>query len=219
MSDPNPPAAASGLGAGPQLAILIVVAAVMAFAAMRLLHGPGRPPSGDLASAAGGAALPQLFDAPPFQMTDESGKSLSSQDLSGKVWVADFFFTRCQGPCPAMSAEMAALSRRIGGEVRFVSFSVDPKTDTPAVLSEYAGRYDADQARWILLTEPETSYLDLAEGFRVMAKPADGSHPIIHSERFFLVDRRGKVRGSYLWSSREDLDRLAADALTLQAEP
>ena len=210
MSDPNPPAPSSGLGAGPQLAILIVVAAVMAFAAMRLLHGPARTP--------GERTLPHLFDAPKFQMTDEAGKSLSSQDLLGKVWIADFFFTACQGPCPAMSAEMASLSRKIAGDVRFVSFSVDPKRDTPPVLSEYAGRYDADQARWILLTEPGTSYLDLAEGFRVMAKPSDGSHPIIHSERFFLVDQKGRVRGSYLWNNADDLDRLMSDALTLQAE-
>jgi protein SCO1 len=198
----------------------IALAAALAYLAIYLLHSPpeakGDPGAGSGAAATDGH-LPVLFDAPAFQMTAEDGRTFSSNDLGGKVWVADFFFTTCAGPCPAMSAEMARLSKSVAGAdaVRFVSFSVDPGRDTPAVLTEYANKYDADQPRWVLLTEPGTSYLDLAAGFKVMAKPADGSQPIIHSERFFLVDGQGKVRGSYLWKDRESMDRLANDAAEL----
>lgn len=157
--------------------------------------------------------------APTFTLTSQSGATVSSGDLRGKVWIACFVFTRCAGPCPRMTETMASLTRRITDDrVRFVSFSVDPTYDTPQVLAKYATGYDADPSRWLLLTEPGTSYLDIAAGFKVMAKPADGSHPILHSEKFFLVDKSGNVRGMYSWSDEAQMGRLVADATALAAE-
>lgn len=199
------------------LVAAIGIAATLALGAIWLFHRPGRivpVPPGDPFAAA------YDFAAPQFSLTDQEGKSISNKDLQGKLWIANFVFTRCAGPCPAMSAQMAALTRRISGDnMRFVSFTVDPTHDKPQVLREYAARYDADATRWLLLTEPETSYLDIAEGFRVMAKPSDGSHPIIHSERFFLIDSKGQVRGSYLWNDPESMDRLVADANAMRSAP
>lgn len=193
----------------------VALAAALAFLAIWLLHNP----RADFTQSAADDKLPVLFDAPKFEMTAENGQPFASPALAGKVWVANFIFTNCQGPCPMMTKQIAALEDRVTSEaVQFVSFTVDPERDTPEVLAEYEKRNtadNADAARWRFLTAPGTSYLDIAEGFRVMAKPADGSHPILHSEKFFLVDGAGKVRGTYTWNDPASIDRLVADAAVL----
>src|SRR5688572_4175937 len=81
--------------------------------------------------------LDTFFLVPPFSLVDQQGKAFTNSSLSGKVWVANFVFTRCAGPCPTMTAEMASLAQAVSDpDVRFVSFSVDPDYDTPAVLKD-----------------------------------------------------------------------------------
>ena len=87
-------------------------------------------------------ALPTYGMVPAFTLTDQTGAAFSSAAaLQNRVWVADFIFTNCSGPCPRMSSQMhevqAALSANDGA--RFVSFTVDPARDTPLVLAAYAG--------------------------------------------------------------------------------
>lgn len=156
--------------------------------------------------------LPGLFAAPKFELTSQNGTTVSSESLKGKAWVANFIFTNCPGPCPRMTAAMAATAKSIdNSRVRFVSFSVDPKRDLPPVLKIYGNKFDADHSRWFFLTEPGTSYLDIAAGFKVAAKPADGSTPILHSELMFLVDSAGNVRGAYSHNSDEAMKQLVTD--------
>ena len=88
---------------------------------------------------------------PDFTLTERSGSPVSLSDLKNKVWVADFIFTRCAGQCPLMSQKLNQLQRKLKG-VQFVSFSVDPGTDTPKVLSDYAKLYSADPEKWFFLT-------------------------------------------------------------------
>src|SRR5205809_1034351 len=89
-----------------------------------------------IASAARGEAL---FPAPSFVLTDQEGRQVSNQDLRGKVWIVDFIFTRCMGPCPMMTQKLVRLAKDIESpSVRFVSISVDPEFDRPAVLKQYA---------------------------------------------------------------------------------
>ncbi|MCE9519645.1 MAG: SCO family protein, partial [Verrucomicrobia bacterium] len=94
---------------------------------------------------------------PDFQFTTQDGSMLSKADLLGKVWVVDFFFTRCPGPCPVMSSRMAEISKELkkARDVRLVSVSIDPENDTPSVLSAYAKRLNADPSRWSFLTGPK----------------------------------------------------------------
>lgn len=217
MTSAPPPSQGPVVGKSslPFLLGAIALAAALAFAAIWLLHRPNAGAAGE------GTGLPILFDAPRFEMTSETGQPVASTALAGKVWVANFVFTHCMGPCPMMTQQMAAIEQRLKGDAfRFVTFSVDPQRDTPPVLAEYEKRHapdNADAPRWLLLTTPGTSYLDVAEGFRVMAKPADGSHPILHSEKFFLIDGAGKVRGMYSWNQPQSVERLIADATELAA--
>lgn len=164
--------------------------------------------------------MPVLFEAPSFELTAQNGQSIStSRDLRGKVWVANFFFANCAGPCPRQSAALAAvLDDTESNRVRGVSISVDPKNDTPAELLKYAKRFDADPAQWLFLTEPGDDYVKIAAGFKVLASPAEGTRPIFHSEKFFLVDAAGKVRGIYSHNSQEEMNQLTTDIGRLLGE-
>jgi len=164
-------------------------------------------------------SLPRdYFPAPDFSLTERSDRTVSSKELAGKVWVADFIFTHCAGICPTMSANMSKLQDRLPAEVQLVSFSVDPYNDTPEVLAEYAKRYGADPERWWFLTgKPEAIQELSVGGFKLALDPASGSEvePITHSSRFVLVDRKGLIRGYYGMEESDALDRLVADALNL----
>ncbi len=145
--------------------------------------------------------LPVLSEVPEFVLVERSGSDVRLSDLLGRVWVADFIFTHCAGPCPLLSAQMQALQAplREMPDTRLVSFSVDPERDTPGVLSEYADRYLADEDRWLFLTgEKDRVYSVIREGFQLGVGGVEaGTDQIMHSLRFALVDRKGRVRAYY----------------------
>ena len=161
--------------------------------------------------------LPVYYDAPQFSLTDQHGRPFGSDDLRGKVWVADFIFTTCPGACPKMTMKMSALQRAVPEkDVRLVSFTVDPERDTPEVLKEYAQRYEADPARWHFLTGEKSKLFEAASGMKLTAAPAGQFGPeIVHAEKFLLVDGAGKVRGIYDSNDEQDLKKLATDAAAL----
>lgn len=162
--------------------------------------------------------LPEHSAVPDFALTERSNLEVTSKDLEGQVWIADFIFTRCTGICPAMSSNMAKLQSRLPKEVRLVSFSVDPDYDTPAVLSEYANRYGADSERWLFLTGSAEAMQQLSVGgFKLALDPTGGTEaePITHSSRFVLVDRQGHIRGYYGTEDPQALDRLIDDVQKL----
>lgn len=156
-------------------------------------------------------ALPVLGEVPEFTLTNQSGEEISLSKLQGELWVADFFFTSCAGPCPRMTQQMAALSNAIPpGGIKFVSISVDPETDTPERLTEYGRKYEADFTRWHFLTGAQEQIQTLAvEGFKV----GSVDDPAIHSTRFILVDRQGKIRG-YFHGLEDDAIPLLQEAIT-----
>src|SRR4051812_17894802 len=104
------------------------------------------------------AGTPDLdFPVGSFSLTERSGKTVTDQDLRGKVWVASFVFTRCLGPCPAVTGTVKELAADLKDlpDVRFVTFTVDPSRDNPGELQKYAAKYGADPERWLFLTGPE----------------------------------------------------------------
>ena len=147
---------------------------------------------------------------------------MTSADLAGRVWIADFVFTRCPDVCPLLSTRMAALQKSLAtgdDPVRLVSISVDPAHDTPAVLAEYAERYHAGPG-WLFLTGSRDAVAGLLrDGFRVaFADDGPPASPITHSDRFVLVDRQLRVRGYYHGNDEADLRRLVADAAAVRRE-
>lgn len=176
-----------------------------------------------------GAGLPVLGQVPAFSLVASTGEPLSQASLAGRIWVADFIFTRCGGICPVMSGQMArlqsALAREGDASVRLVSFSVDPRNDTPEVLRAYAQRFRADRQRWLFVTgERRSLYTLIGKGFHlaVAERPehdnTDGEGLITHSDRFVLVDGDLQIRGYYHGTEPESVQRLLRDITTLTKE-
>lgn len=138
-----------------------------------------------------------LKTLPPFRLTRARGGELALDELEGKVWVADFFFTQCPTVCPTMSGRLKMLQDRTADleGLRFVSITVDPENDDAKTLREYAGRFDADPERWIFLTGDEPVLRELKHvGFAI----GDPEDPIMgHSTRFGLIDAKGRIRSYY----------------------
>ena len=92
---------------------------------------------------------------PGFQLLNQNGQPFGSAQLAGKIWIADFVYTTCPGPCPMISSRMSELQKPLEKtDVHLVSFSVDPEKDTPKVLRSYAERLQAQSGRWDFLTRP-----------------------------------------------------------------
>lgn len=163
-------------------------------------------------------APPVLGSVPEFTLTAETGSQFSSRDLAGKVWVADFIFTTCNGPCPRMSAQMRQIQNATTtlADFRMISFTVDPERDTPEVLAAYGKRYQANPARWTFLTGPKTTLHALS---RDAFKLGDVTGDLEHSTRFVLVDRKSRIRGYYNTWEKEAITNLLADIQTVLKEP
>ena len=159
--------------------------------------------------------LDDLGPAPAFVLTSETGQPFDSQSLAGHVWVADFVYTTCTGPCPMMSSQMRQIQNSTAAEmpdVRFVSFTVDPEHDTAPVLAAYAKHFQQDPARWHFLTGSPSQLNQVGLAFKLNS--VDGS--LTHSTRFVLVDRRGHIRGFYITSEDTFMPRLMHDLRLLE---
>ncbi len=172
--------------------------------------------SGGVLSGCLRTGLPVINQVPDFELIDQDGQTFrSAEKLKDKVWVADFFFTTCNGPCPRMSALMFRVQEAVTGydDVRLVSFTVDPKNDTPEVLRAYGRRFRQNPARWFLLTgDPETLRRLGAEVFYL------GGMGPEHGTRFALVDRKGRLRAYYETTDSSCVEQVAADIRKLRRE-
>jgi len=154
---------------------------------------------------------------PEFSLTERTGKPVRLQDLAGKVWVTNFIYTACTDTCPIQSAAMARLQSDLDlkGKIKLVSITVDPKRDTPEVLSQYASRFGAHPDQWFFLTGKQEEIYRLAqEGFRLSTVPVPDSldNPaFIHSSRLVLVDGEAKIRGYYESNDPQALHKLTRD--------
>jgi protein SCO1/2 len=197
---------------------LILVAVVGIVVAKVLLprHDSQVQPGGEIASMTPkDQGHEELFAVPEIKLTDQEGLPFSTAQLRGRPWIADFIFTSCGNICPIMSAKMEEIQNHTPIPVNLVSFTVDPEHDTPGVLRSYGQHLQADFLRWHFLTGSRAEMADAAYQMKISVKAADASAPIMHSDKFLLVDGDGKVVGIYNGTSDEDVKRLMADATKL----
>ncbi len=171
--------------------------------------------AGLLTGCSAHAGLPSYSTVPAFTLTDQSGSPFdSASKLGGQVWVADFIYTTCPGPCPRMSSQMHEVQTALEGKdgFRLVSFTVDPANDTPPVLAAYATRFSAKSGTWFFLTGAEADLHHLSRNVFMLG---DINGSLEHSTRFVLIDRASHIRGFYLTSEPDAITRLIADAKTL----
>lgn len=170
-------------------------------------------------SAQARSGPPVLWEAPAFSFIDQDEQRVSNTQLLGQVWVCDFFLINCAGSCPRMTDALLALQRKLDPRVRLVSFTVDPLRDTPDALKAYAREVGADETRWRFLTTEESQLRQTATAMGLIS-PAEAADPdvMVHSDKFFLVDQRGRVRGVYESADPAQCERLVADAQRLLGE-
>ena len=147
------------------------------------------------------SSLPKLFPVPDAPLVSETGKPVSLAEMKGYVTVYDFIFTNCAGTCPMMTATLRRLTLKVDkdAKVRFVSISVDPERDTPAVLRAYAAKVRNDD-RWMFLTGDKATIVNLSvNGFKLAAGSAGASpnESILHSAKFVVADQDGMIRDYY----------------------
>lgn len=154
---------------------------------------------------------------PQFDLVSQNGQPFHSQMLAGKIWVADFIYTTCPGPCPRMTSQMREVQDALLKipDVRLVSFTIDPAEDTPSVLAAYAKTHGASASMWYFLTGPVAT-LEMLDRDAFKLGNIDGT--LQHSTRFVLVDRQGQIRGYYDTSESAAIPRVISDATALARE-
>ena len=166
--------------------------------------------------------LPHLFPVPPETLVSDAGKQVSLGEMKGSVTVYDFIFTNCAGSCPLMTAQMRNLTKKVAKDanVRFVSISVDPARDTPAVLADYAKKVRNDD-RWTFLTGDRDAIVKLSvDGFKLAAggTPQPGGEPLLHSSKFAIADKDGWIREYYDSQETDTVEHVASTVKDLAAE-
>jgi protein SCO1/2 len=166
-------------------------------------------------------AVSSYGTVPSFQLVNQNGQAFGSAQIAGKIWIADFIYTTCPGPCPMISSRMSELQKPLEKtDVHLVSFSVDPEKDTPEVLRGYAEKLQAEPVRWDFLTGPKSTIYKLShDGFKLAVSDGSDAEGIpVHSTRMVLVDRHGQIRGYYDAAEADAMTKLLADTNHLLRE-
>ena len=165
--------------------------------------------------------MPVMGQVPAFKLTDQYGKPFSSDDhLKGRVWVANFIFTRCPSICPVFSKKMFQIQdhvRGLGEAFHLVTFTVDPEFDKPEVLFAYARAQKASPRMWSFLTgaRPDVERIVGKGGLnQQITKEGEGDDimSIGHGGHFVLVDQKMQIRGYYDSSEPQSVDLILRDA-------
>ena len=128
-----------------------------------------------------------------YTFHDQNGRDFQTATMTGQVWLVNFFFTSCQGPCPLLTAQMAGVLAK-ETSIHALSITTDPETDTQAVLQDYAKKFKADPARWFFVS---ANHAEMVSFGQTVLKLPVGETPDAHSPRIVLIDKQGKIRGWY----------------------
>lgn len=158
---------------------------------------------------------------PDFKTVNQYGDSISSKNLEGKIYVADFFFTTCPSICPVMHRNMLNVHEafKADDDIKIISYSIDPKHDTVAVLKKYADKLGITGNSWWLLNGKKEDIYTLSKSYLVTTPKEDEKEKFIHDGYFILIDKQKRIRGFYDGTLPEQVTNLIADIKKLKAEP
>ena len=165
--------------------------------------------------------LPVLSTVRPFSFQRQDGQMISEKNVSGKVYIAEYFFTTCKGICPKMNKNMKAVYEELKKEPDFMilSHTVDPETDSVARLKHYADSLGASIQNWWFLTGTKESLYKTARESYLLDNQENSSKNIsdqfIHTQFFALVDGNGQVRGIYDGLKQDEIQQLIVDTRLL----
>jgi protein SCO1 len=210
-----------------KISILLTVLATPALVIM-FLHGFGEnkfeipvmdPTSADCKNNAGEGT----HRIPSFSFVSQDGKTITNKDFEGKIYITDFFFTRCPDICPTMTAELVRVQDAFKdrADIKILSHSVDPVYDSVQILKEYANKFNANPSIWTFVTGNKSEIYNMARcGYYIAAR--ENSSPLavdfVHSDKVVLVDKENRIRGYYSGTNRKEIDRLITEIQILSKE-
>ncbi len=157
-----------------------------------------------------------------FSLTNQNGKTITEKEYEGKIYVADFFFTRCQNICVTMAYNMSELQEvyKNDDEILFLSHSVTPVIDSVSVLKKYAIDKGAIDDKWHITTGNKKHIYELARKsyFAVLDEGNGDENDFIHTENFILIDKKKRIRGVYDGTSKEAMQEIIKDIALLKEE-
>jgi len=157
-----------------------------------------------------------------FSLINQNGDTITQEDYKNKIYVADFFFTRCKTICPIMTNNMAKVQQEFlnDDDIMILSHSVTPVMDSVPVLRAYANHKGVIDKKWNVTTGDKKHIYELARKsyFAVVDEGDGGEQDFIHTENFILVDKKRRIRGFYDGTNSEEIDKLIADIKILQQE-
>jgi protein SCO1/2 len=189
------------------VALFLALALLTGVAVKRALQRGGKAETEAAAEGGAGHLLADWGKVADVTLTDQDGRPFALSSLRGKVYVLDFIFTTCSGPCVPMTDGMRTIARDLAAQpdAEFVSVTVDPQNDTPPVLKSFASVHGGRMERWHWLTGDKQAIFDLAhDSFfaPVGDKLPEGN--VLHSTRYFVVDREGHLRAMHDTQSDPD---------------
>lgn len=161
-----------------------------------------------------------------FSFQNQDNQTITEKDVKGKIYVAEYFFTTCKSICPIMNKQMQRVQKAIkgNGNVKILSFTVDPDVDTVAQMKRYATSHNYVKGQWHFLTGKKEDLYGLARKSFFVLKPAeaqnlgDAGSDFIHTNNFVLVDGQGRIRGYYDGTNPKEVTTLIADIKRLEEE-
>jgi protein SCO1/2 len=155
-----------------------------------------------------------------FSVINQNGETITEADYQNKIYVANFFFTRCKTICLPMMDNMRGLQDDYENDslVQFLSFSVTPKIDSIPVLQAYAKKRGILQRKWNITTGNKKHIYELArKSYFAVLDEGDGDlQDFIHTERFILIDKKKQIRGFYDGTDPQEMLRLKKDITLLK---
>ncbi|WP_299093206.1 SCO family protein [uncultured Metabacillus sp.] len=163
---------------------------------------------------------PLNYEVQSFSYKNQDGQKVSLESLKGEVWIANFIFTSCETVCPPMTAHMKEIQNRMKAEdlnAKIISFSVDPETDTPNKLKEFASPYSITFDNWSFLTGYSQKEIEdfAMESFKTIVQKPSNSDQVLHGTSFYLIDQNGIVMKDYSGVENPPYDQIIEDMKAL----
>lgn len=174
------------------------------------------------ACSMGGFKADHKYKIEDFDFENQHNENVSLDDLKGTVWLAQFVFTNCETVCLPMMANMTDLQKQLKDagveDYKLVSFSIDPKTDSPEEMQSYLDSFDpVDQSKWEMLTgySQETIEKFAIGSFKTFVSKTPGNDQVIHGTAFSLVNKDGVSVKSYNGAENVPYDQIIKDMKAL----
>ncbi len=157
-----------------------------------------------------------------FKLINQNGETITNANYKNKIYIADFFFTRCQNICIIMAYNMSELQEHYknDNDVMFLSHSVTPVMDSVPQLKKYALEKGVIDGKWNVTTGNKKHIYNLARKhyFAVLDEGDGGENDWVHTENFVLIDKEGRIRGSYDGTKKENMQKIIDDITVLKKE-